>query len=399
MPNYRVKIADREGRITHVVREASGKDDIMNEYTGTDSFVIDITQEKDISVLRKKKFSSRLLLEFTQTMHLLLESGLTVKDAFTVCRDVFDKGEPLLFVSILKARIDRGESLHEALSSVNRRLPPLFIGLVRIGEKIGTLDRIFGQLFHYLDTRKRMREKIINSLMYPVMVLSAAVSGIVFVFLFIVPKVIDIFSQVGNEGSDQITKAISGMKNMVITIPILIIITGILIFCFLILRKRKDSISVKIDSMTLSLPFIGKFLLNNEILNIMFSLEVMSESGITIEEALFEAKDVVVNNAVKAELQEVRELVLKGESLSRAILVQKNLPDRIGRWMGIGERTGKTGEVFGQLKIYYQGEVDRFINRFMNIVEPALILLVGAIMILMVVTFIIPIFNLFGTIL
>ena len=399
MPNYRVKIADREGRITHVVREASGKDDIMNEYTGTDSFVIDITQEKDISVLRKKKFSSRLLLEFTQTMHLLLESGLTVKDAFTVCRDVFDKGEPSLFVSILKARIDRGESLHEALSSVNRRLPPLFIGLVRIGEKIGTLDRIFGQLFHYLDTRKRMREKIINSLMYPVMVLSAAVSGIVFVFLFIVPKVIDIFSQVGNEGSDQITKAISGMKNMVITIPILIIITGILIFCFLILRKRKDSISVKIDSMTLSLPFIGKFLLNNEILNIMFSLEVMSESGITIEEALFEAKDVVVNNAVKAELQEVRELVLKGESLSRAILVQKNLPDRIGRWMGIGERTGKTGEVFGQLKIYYQGEVDRFINRFMNIVEPALILLVGAIMILMVVTFIIPIFNLFGTIL
>ena len=91
--------------------------------------------------------------------------------------------------------------------------------------------------------------------------------------------------------------------------------------------------------------------------------------------------------------------MLKGEPLSRAFEAESELPERLVRWVGISERSGSVQEVFHQLRLYYEGETEKWSERLMSLAEPVLILVVGAMIIALVVTFVVPLFSLYGSVL
>jgi hypothetical protein len=122
-------------------------------------------------------------------------------------------------------------------------------------------------------------------------------------------------------------------------------------------------------------------------------------AGVSMDEALSEGAGATGNRALKQEIFEIREKVMKGEHLSTAFSRSSLFPPRVARWMGIGERVGHVEKVFGQLRAYYQQEVEKWIHRLMTLIEPALIVVLGLLIILFVVFFIVPIFSLYGKVL
>jgi len=102
---------------------------------------------------------------------------------------------------------------------------------------------------------------------------------------------------------------------------------------------------------------------------------------------------------LRAGVLAMKERIETGEHLSAAFLAQPRFPEKIGRWVAIGESVGSIERVFGELRIYYQAELEKWTTRFMNLIEPVLIILAGAAVLYLVTTFIIPIFSLFGSLL
>jgi type II secretory pathway component PulF len=130
-------------------------------------------------------------------------------------------------------------------------------------------------------------------------------------------------------------------------------------------------------------------------MNLTFALETLCGGGFSVEEALQEAATVVANRAIRAGVLEVREALIKGVSLSVAFRENPVFSPRIGRWVAVGERSGQVEQVFAQLRRFHQGEMEKWTSRFMNLIEPALILLVGVLILFIVFFFITPIFSIY----
>ena len=124
-------------------------------------------------------------------------------------------------------------------------------------------------------------------------------------------------------------------------------------------------------------------------------MHTLLEGGYTLEDALEESKKVVNNVAFQSSISRIRDKIIKGDELSKAFLEESVFSEHISKWIAIGERSGHMKQVFQQLSQYYQNEIDKWITRFMGMIEPALILLVGVVVVLIVVFFITPIFSMY----
>jgi type II secretory pathway component PulF len=399
MPSYRCKIADKDGKIAQVVRRAFSEEELLRDYAGRGLFPLSVER---IGEGKKAggggKFSSKVVLDFTESLALLLLSGLSIKDALEVMTVIFQTGDTGRLVEALLAAIHRGSSFSDAVAGLDGSFPPIYQALVRIGERIGNLEQICGKLAAYLKDEKSLREKILNSLLYPAMVLGTAFFGLLMIAFVLLPKMNELFSALGEGMGEKVTSVSSMIRAFSLGGAIGgAVVAGLIVL--IVFSRRNEESAVFLDRLFLKLPFAGTFLLHKEMMHFFFAVETLTDNGVPVEDALEESRPVMSNKALRAEIRTVREKVLKGLHLSEALLDSPGFPDRVGRWTTIGERAGQIEKVFGQLRRYYQGEVERWTTRFMNLVEPVLIILVGGLLLVFVLVFIVPLFSLYGAIL
>jgi type II secretory pathway component PulF len=128
-------------------------------------------------------------------------------------------------------------------------------------------------------------------------------------------------------------------------------------------------------------------------------METLTDSGVTVETALREAAEVFHNAALRDATLSLSTKVSAGVPLSAGLTDSAVFPGRLAIWAAIGERTGNAAGVFSQLRVYYEEDVNRWVERFMTLIEPALIVVVGVAMLILVVTFVVPLFGVFGSVL
>jgi type II secretory pathway component PulF len=324
---------------------------------------------------------------------------LSLKDSLEVAHAVSHRGPGSQLVALLLERIRKGASFAGALDAAASSFPSVYRGMVRIGERIGSLDQVFPRLSSYLTDEKKLRERVAAALLYPAIVLGVALMSAILIVVVLFPRLREIFAQLG---PGKATRVESLMSSLILTSAVsaaLIVPAVILAIWAIRARRRGGSLALRIDAFALRLPLVSTFLMQRELLNFSFAMESLTAAGVSVEEALSEAAGSVRNSALKNGIMEVRENVMKGEQLSTAFARSALFPARVGRWVGIGERVGHVEKVFTQLRTYYQQEVEKWISRLMALIEPAFIVVLGILIILFVVLFIVPIFSLYGNIL
>ena len=210
------------------------------------------------------------------------------------------------------------------------------------------------------------------------------------------PRLHDIFSQIGPDMAGKVESLMSSLSVTFVAVAAVVLWSATMCACAARARKKGGPLAVRIDAFFLRVPLVASFLIQRELLNFTFAMETLTASGVSMDEALSEGAGATGNRALKQEIFEIREKVMKGEHLSTAFSRSSLFPTRVARWMGIGERVGHVEKVFGQLRAYYQQEVEKWIQR---LIEPALIVVLGLLIILFVVFFIVPIFSLYGNVL
>ncbi len=360
-------------------------------------FPISITVKSARAVRVSSRITKETLLEFTGLVSVLLKSGLSVKDALGIVNNVTKDMKVTALASRIARDMNAGYSLFLSIQNLGSSLPPIYSGMIRAGETTGDLVPIFSKLHTYLLRQKRIREKLAGSLLYPIIVLSTALSSLLLVSAFIIPRISSLFSGFGTQIPESIQRSLS-LSNGIVTACIaavpLFILSKILFFR---IRKKSKALDRSITLLKLMLPIAGPLVRDTILVNILFILDALTSCGITVEDSLYEITLMPGSILFQEIFNRLHNGVLKGISFSDALYREKILPEKISRWVAIGEKTGEVEKVFGQLASYYENELEKRSARLVSIIEPGLILLTGILLLGLILFIIVPLFSALGS--
>ncbi len=401
MPVYQCRVIDGRGRPGDVVREAPTQEALLRQLAGESLAPISVrlSDAADAGPRRRSRASARAVHELAGAMSLLLSSGLTLRDALRVAQTVYPRGEVNRMVVTLLEELERGSSVIAAMDRLSSSVPALFAGFVRIGERVGSLEDAFRTLAEYMGRQKRLRDRVTSALIYPAAVLTVALAGVAALTFVVLPRAQELFRELGSTIPPTIVQRARLFRLLLGALLALIAAAALALPLLGLARRSSAAAAEAIDRALLRVPAAGSVIRHRETLGFVFAMETLVGGGFSVEDAMAEAAGVVANRWLRAGILRARERVLKGEPLSRAFEAESELPERLVRWVGISERSGSVQEVFHQLRLYYQGETEKWSERLMSLAEPVLILCVGAMIITLVLLFVVPLFSLYGSVL
>jgi len=268
--------------------------------------------------------------------------------------------------------------------------------MVRLGERVGELDRVMSELARYLGDSDQLRQKTLGALLYPAVVLVVAIGVVTAIALFVVPRLAGFTLAMGQELPAYVARA----QELAALFPIAIVVGLLAVGSCAVLvawaRTHGHPLGTWFDRFVLRVPLVGGLVRTNALLQLSFALETLTAGGVRVEDALSEAAGIAGNAAVADAVERAHRHVLRGTPLSKAIGSPGVIPDRFGRWVAIGERSGDVASVFAGLRAYYQRELERGTARIAALVEPILLVGLGGVVLLIVVVFVLPLFSMMG---
>jgi len=399
MALYRCTLADRSGERREVLREALSADEAAAACSGADSFILAVQAVDGSSRGRSGSFPAAVILEFTEMMGLLLEAGVSLKDALEVASSITPRGRLRDLVTQLLESVKKGDAFSRAVDEQGESFPPLYRGMVRIGERIGSVESVIPQLAAYLRERKMIRDKIAGALAYPLLVLVVVILGTIGIVVFLLPRMQELFAALGGAAALAMKARVATMTALSRGAVLGVVAAALASAAIAALRRGGGRSALAIDRFLLRAPGLKNLFVPYEAQSFAFAMEALTRGGIPLELALSEAAAIAGNAAFRAAVLGAREAVLKGETLSSAFRSRKEFPEYIALWIALGEKSGQVERVFAQIGRYFRADIDRRSSRFMALVEPALILLVGGMVLLLVIFFIVPLFTMYGSVL
>lgn len=342
-----------------------------------------------------KKYRQSLIISFTQSMAALLKSGLQLQEALTVYSNIESSREGKKLCFVLRERINNGLSFSKSLETYRNSFGNLYLELVSIGENSGTIVDVFEKLSGYLKEKKETTQKLVQALIYPLIVLFTAFLVVICIMFFVFPRLKNIF-EVFTENSEQIALKIDNLKHGILFTSAGIILLVVLISLFFIFRRLSEKFKNKTDKYLFMIPVFGKFLKTMNTNDFSFAMKLLSSSNVLFVQALEQAATVSSNYYYRNEVLNVKNEIVNGFDISEAFARHSVFPTYFVAWIAIAEATGNIENVFNQIHDYYSTEAKTIISNFVVSAEPIFILITGILIFIMVGQFVLPVFSLLG---
>lgn len=338
------------------------------------------------------------ILFFTKHLAVMLKSGIPLAESIQTLRD---QSKNITFKKILSgvySNVENGQTLETALSKQGV-FSSFYVSLIAIGERSGKLEESLDYLALQLKKSYDFQKKIQGATLYPKLIMAATVIMGIFISLFVLPNLVDLFKSLDVElplGTKILLFVADIMKRFGIVIVAAFIGAGILIS--LILKTPK--VKPRWQKFVLSLPYIGSLNQNMEMTTFCRNMGIMLKSGLTITESLKTQFNATENLIYKDYLSGLLKSIEKGKKLSEELLSSKYkyIPAIVPKMIGVGEDTGKLEDVFLYLGDFFEEDVDDTTKNLSNILEPVLLLVIGLVVAFVSLAIISPIYQLTGSI-
>lgn len=336
------------------------------------------------------------VLMFTKIMTSLLKSGLALQDALSIAKEILRSRYDKEFLEKVLAGVKNGNTLSNEIYEYENQFGNLYVSLIKIGEETGKLCEIFEKLEEYLQERKSRKEKLLQSLMYPLIVLVTAVLMIAVCVFFVFPKLEGIFEAFGNSGEILEVK-INGLKFGLLIVFITLLSLMIFALFVWMLCKKSKKVKMIADKFLLKFPFLGKEMVFAYTKDFSFSMKILTSTFYSFNESLQFSASVVSNLFYRKAIINVYEKTMKGYDIADNFESEKIFPVYFTSWIRLSERNGNLNYAFDEIYEYFKTESENSSKRFGNAVEPVFILITGIIVIFIIAQFVIPVFKLMGT--
>ncbi len=402
--NFRVIVKKEDGGTEERVIEADTRFTVYGLIEKEGNSVVSIEEGTGfrlpawtaISIGSGVKLDQRIA--FTKNLSAMLTAGLTLTRALSVIeRQSVNKALKKVVIDI-EERIRSGTSLHESLDTHRNLFSDLFIAMTKAGEEGGTLSESLTTVARQMERSSTLTKKVKGAMIYPSIIVAAVVLIGILMLLFVVPTLAATFSQLGAK-LPIATQIILNMSNfmtghLIIVIPsILLIVGGGIVFFKTKLGQRL------VLTVSRRLPVIGELVQETFSARAARTLSSLLSSGVEMLNALAITQEVVGDNVYGRVVEEAQERVRKGEQLSAAFLDHPKLyPVFFSDMIAVGEETGKVSQMLTQVAEYYETDVEDRTKDLSTIIEPLLMLFIGAFVGVFAVSMIAPIYALSSSI-
>lgn len=292
--------------------------------------------------------------------------------------------------------LQAGVSISGALSKHPDVFSDFYINMVKAGEETGKLNQTFLHLAEYLDRQYALTSKTRNALIYPVFVIITFFVVMTLMFVVVIPKLGEIIKDSG-QALPLYTKIVIGFSDFFVhygfIVLVFIIIFGVWVWRLSITEKGKEYI----DRTRLSIPVVGTLFRRLYLSRIADNLDTMLSSGIPIIRSIDITSDVVNSKVYKGVLKEVAEDVKAGLTMSASFEKHPEyLPGIMVQMVKVGEETGSLGQILKTLADFYKREVDDAVDTLVGLIEPVMIVVLGLGVGILLVSVLVPIYNIAG---
>lgn len=292
--------------------------------------------------------------------------------------------------------LQAGISISEALSKHPDMFSDFYVNMVKVGEETGKLNEVFLHLASYLDRQYILTSKTRNALIYPLFVVITFFVVMSLMFIVVIPKLASIILDSGQE-IPVYTKIVIALSSFFVSYGFLVIIFLILLGIWLWRLSSTERGKAYLDQIRLSIPLIGGLYKKLYLSRISDNMDTMLSSGVPIVRAIDITSEVVGSLVYKAVLKDAADSVKSGLALSAAFEQHgEQIPGIMIQMIKVGEETGSLGSILKNLTKFYQREVDDAIDTLVGMIEPTMIVVLGLGVGLLLVSVLMPIYNMAG---
>ena len=347
-----------------------------------------------ITLFSRISVAERML--FARNLSVMVAAGLPLARSLEI---LSHESRNAKFQSVLlsvAASISRGANFSQSLKEFPKVFSSLFIAMVSSGEKTGKLEESLKLIAFQLKREYDLRRKVRGAMIYPSVIIVAMIAIAALMLVFVVPTLISTFKDLNIE-LPLLTRIVIGISDFMVNNLILgLLMILIFIFGIYFAAKTKKGHDF-IDAVLLKLPVISGLVKINNAARTCRTFGSLIGAGVDVLEALEITKDVLQNHYYKNILEEARGVVEKGEPISKTFIQNsKHYPSLVGEMMAIGEETGKLSDMLHRLAVFYESEVGQATKDLSTILEPVLMIIIGAVVGLFAVSMIQPLYNIVG---
>jgi type IV pilus assembly protein PilC len=383
------------------VIEAPSRFAVYDQIQKEGGMVIELQESKDtfkISAWLNISFGTGVkrseIIRTAKNLSAMLSAGLSISRALSVIERQSSNKRLKSVVTSLSESIKKGSSFHEALTLYPKVFPEIFVAMVLAGEESGSLAESLSVVALQMERSEELIRKIRGAMIYPIIVVTAVVIVGILMLIYVVPTLTSTFTQLGVH-IPLATRIIVALSNFMVT-HIILVLTVLVIFVtggILFVRSRLGNRVVL--ACALHLPVIRELVRETYTARASRTLSSLLSAGVPVLEALSITKEVVHAEVFAKVVQEAEEHVKKGELLSTSFTENTKLyPILMSDMLAVGEETGKVAEMLKQIAEFYEQNVAEKTKDLSTIIEPVLMLFIGAFVGVFAVAMIAPIYQL-----
>jgi len=353
--------------------------------------VIDLKEEQ-AATKRALRLGGALLATLTRQLAGLLDAGLSIDEALAVLHEQSERQREKMLLSLLRQDIAAGLSLSASMARQERVFPVFYRALVRAGEESGKLPGVLLRLADYLERREELKSRLSMAFIYPAIVIFVSVAVIIGMLTWVVPQMVQVF-----QGARQVlplpTRILLATSHFIANWGVwllAIVVIGIIVF---MRALKNEDFRYRVHERRLRFPWFGKLERTAETVRFASTLSILAGSGVPVLTALSAASGVMMNLPLKAAAEGAAKQVREGVSLARALAAAKSFPPILVHLVASGEATGRLDVMLDRAATEQSAGLSRRVETFSQLLGPAVVLVMGGVVLFIVLAILLPVFE------
>jgi type IV pilus assembly protein PilC len=415
MPKFRYIAMDGNGAETEGVIDADSQAQAVNAIRGQGLFPTRVSevggggakkakavarnasrtrQPSVLGALFKKRVKPKRLMVFTRQLATLIEAGLPLLRGLRILLKQEKTKALREALAGMGESVEGGSTFSEALAQYPYTFDNLYVNMVKAGEAGGVLEEVLTRLAEFQEKAEKIKAKVKSAMVYPIVVLVAAMAILVFLMIFIIPKFAEIFEDLlGGKALPPLTQFVIGISDTVAHQWYLILGGG---FAFVIVMKVLRGTpqgAAALDAIKLKVPLFGPLFRKGAVARFARTLGTLMGAGVPVLQALTIVRDTSGNSVVANAIQRVHDAVKEGDSMAMPMEACGVFPGMVVSMVDVGEETGALPEMLVRVANNYDEEVDNAVEGMTSIIEPIMIVMLALIIGTIVIAMFVPLIS------
>lgn len=349
-----------------------------------------LTQQRAANT--KGKISAADLALLTRQLATLLAAGIPVEESLRGVSEQTEKDKVRELIIGVRSKVLEGYGLAQAMAQYPNAFPELYRATVGAGEQTGRLDVVLEKLADYTEKQQQTRQKVQQALIYPLLMIIVSTAIISFLLTFVVPKIIDVFTESG-QTLPAMTQLLINFSQFIKSYGLYTLLT--LILALIAFKKSLNNIKIKTawHKLILKLPIVSYLVKTINVARYIHTFGILFAAGVSVLETMRVSASLVTNVVMRQSFDTATLRVREGSGINEALKETKFISPMAIHLIASGEKSGQLSDMMERAATHLDNEVNRLIETSLTLLEPLVILLMGAVVLFIVLATLLPIFS------